>query len=270
MRKSERVIYITLIDFLLQLLFLGVVLWVIFYVNNKPGNTANDDDWKRKYGEAQKEAEEWKRKYGEAQREAEEWKRKYEEELKRRLAGNGLNDAPPQISLKEAKGFTFAKGEYKLNNAAVKKFKEEIVPKIEENVGKYQINLVEVIGHTDGTEIKDRGNCTPSNLMDKKLEEEAVKPFIDNEKAAADICYRSNVELGILRALEIVKLLKEVKQSDPSKFKDIKIDTGFRAASSGQLIDPTGKFSDGKQRISQDELRRVEIRLTRVRDEIDQ
>ena len=126
-------------------------------------------------------------------------------------------------------------------------------------IEKYGINLIEVIGHTDGQPVK-RG----SKQMDSALESMAVQPYDPNRIPNA--VQGSNTDLGLLRALEVVKLLKHL--CNQGKLKPINSDTGFRAYSSGQLTLPDGRLSNGQSRKEEPDRRRIEIRLTRLGDRI--
>jgi len=64
----------------------------------------------------------------------------------------------------------------------------------------------------------------------------------------------------------VVKLLKHLHSL--GKLKQINPDTGFRAYSSGQLTMPDGSLSNGQNRKDEPDRRRIEIRLTRLGDRI--
>ena len=168
-------------------------------------------------------------------------------------------DAPPHIILSETQGFFFDSGSSKLSLEFREKLENDVVAHIQLAIEKYGINLIEVIGHTDGQPVK-RG----SKQMDSALESMAVQPYDPNRIPNA--VQGSNTDLGLLRALEVVKLLKHL--CNQGKLKPINSDTGFRAYSSGQLTLPDGRLSNGQSRKEEPDRRRIEIRLTRLGDRI--
>ena len=152
--------------------------------------------------------------------------------------------------------FQFEKGEATLPKDLKNFIESDIVPKIEETFQNYDIDTIEVIGHTDGQPIKN----TSSNL-DKFINKVATgsEPL---EKLQAG----SNADLGLMRALAVVQELQNKKEQ--GKLLQIlaqkKLDYGkiFRVYSAGQLIKdghfaPYNPYSDTGRR-------RIEIRFTKL------
>lgn len=172
----------------------------------------------------------------------------------------GGNDAPPYIELGSAtKDFSFASGSAKLSVEFQTKLTNQVVRDIQAHINKYHINLIEVIGHTDSVPSK-----SGTRQMDEKVESIAAKSF--TEMHLPEPVQGSNTDLGMLRALEVVKLLKHLSRQ--GKLTGIDPDTGFRAYSSGQLTMPDGRLANGEEKTENASRRRIEIRLTRLGDKI--
>src|SRR5439155_5607418 len=57
---------------------------------------------------------------------------------------------PFAIPLKETSGFNFESGKADLSPEFKNNFRKDILPKISKYFEQYEVNLIEVIGHTDG------------------------------------------------------------------------------------------------------------------------
>jgi hypothetical protein len=178
---------------------------------------------------------------------------------KQAAAAGGKSDAPPHIVLSETKGFSFPSGSYQLSLEFRDKLEKDVVAHIQQAIDRYGIDLIEVIGHTDGVPVK-RG----SGEIDSALEGMAGEAYAPDRPARA--VQGSNADLGMLRAWEVVKFLKHLRAQ--GKLAAINPDTGFRAYSSGQLTQVDGKLSDGRSRGDDPARRRIEIRLTRLGERI--
>jgi hypothetical protein len=120
----------------------------------------------------------------------------------------------------------------------------ELAPRIDTIVREYQVDVVEVIGHTDGQAIAEG-----SSNLDLNLENVASAT-----QDIANLKPGSNADLGLMRALSVIQVL----QKNP-RLKGLK----FRAYSSAQLTLPDGSFSP-VNRVSDPSRRRIEIRFTRL------
>jgi hypothetical protein len=120
----------------------------------------------------------------------------------------------------------------------------ELAPQIDTIVREYQVDVVEVIGHTDGQAIAEG-----SSNLDLNLENVASAT-----QDIANLKPGSNADLGLMRALSVIQAL----QKNP-RLKGLK----FRAYSSAQLTLPDGSFSP-VNRVSDPSRRRIEIRFTRL------
>jgi flagellar motor protein MotB len=137
-----------------------------------------------------------------------------------------------------------------------------ILKEIESNINQIEnsnkkVDVIEVIGHTDGEEVGSLkcDNQRGGNL-DKKLEEVA-----NRNRNIAILCPGSNADLGLMRALAVVKELQNVqRQKKSGVFKRLK----FRAYSAAQLLLPDDQGFAPPDRKSNPQRRRIEIRFTQL------
>ncbi|NES18977.1 MAG: flagellar motor protein [Symploca sp. SIO3E6] len=163
----------------------------------------------------------------------------------------------PIIIFPETGKHNFELGKATLSEDFKENIQTNIVPQIENkfenNPG--AINTIEVIGHTDGKPIKDN----KSNL-DKNIYQ-----LITDQVKIEELQAGSNADLGLLRAIAVVKELKKIKKEGKGlKILDnLEKDKVFRAYSAGQLTDDDGTFA--KSDDSDDPTRRrIEIRFTKL------
>ncbi|MBS3028279.1 MAG: flagellar motor protein [Dolichospermum sp. DET50] len=157
-------------------------------------------------------------------------------------------DAPPIIIIKDQGDYRFASGSAEIPSKMSIYILQQIVPEIENRTKQYGINVVEIIGHTDG---QPNGKVT-SNL-DVNLEK-----VINGTLPIGKLQSGSNADLGIMRALSVVKVLRDI-QKQQNRLQGL----SFRAYSAAQLILPNGQFADiaRKEDVTR---RRIEIRFTRL------
>ncbi len=158
------------------------------------------------------------------------------------LIGKGLNEKPPLIRLSEKESFRFQTGRYELTpqfRAAL----DRKLPEIRRQIQRYDINTVEVIGHTDG-------QPSPGiSTVDRQL-----SAFGDG-RLPASIQAGSNTDLGLLRALAVAHHLQR-------QLADLALPIRFQAYSASSLLDlegslvPAGDADDPARR-------RIELRFTR-------
>jgi flagellar motor protein MotB len=156
-----------------------------------------------------------------------------------------LRDKPPIINLPETLGFSFNTGQAQLSERFENRLKNDIVSKLREIKNKHNVNVIEVIGHTDG--VIAGGN---SNL----------DGMLENAVARGDISglrYGSNADLGLMRALAVAFFLR--KQPELRGVK-------FRVYSAAQLILADGKLTNQPNRTKDDARRRIELRFTHLED----
>ncbi|WP_413992424.1 hypothetical protein ACMDCR_10205 [Labrys okinawensis] len=158
--------------------------------------------------------------------------------------GLGEHDWPPIINLSEASGYSFAVGKADLTPSFQSKLKTSVIDQVADIVSRYNVDIVEVIGHTDEQTVNNR----ISNL-DGKLISASDGSFPIDGLTPAD-----NAGLGMARAVSVASILR----SDP-KLKGVTV----LPLSAAQMIMPGDKSADGTAKGNVKERRRIEIRVRR-------
>ncbi|OKH22285.1 flagellar motor protein [Chroogloeocystis siderophila 5.2 s.c.1] len=153
---------------------------------------------------------------------------------------------PPILVIEDEGAYRFASGSAEIPPIMNAYIKNKIVPEIERNTKEYQINVVEIIGHTDG-----QGNGSAASNLDQNLEKVANASIPVSQLKAG-----SNADLGLMRALAVVRVLHDVQAK--GQLKGLK----FKAYSAAQLILPDGNFASVNRKPDATR-RRIEIRFTR-------
>ena len=158
-----------------------------------------------------------------------------------------LKSAPPVVVIENSGEFQFTSGSANLPSSLKNYIQTELVGKIEQITEARGIYVVEVIGHTDG-----QVNFNGVSNLDQNLENVAL-----GNEPISELKPGSNADLGLMRALEVVKQLQEIQNQGRL--------TGleFRAYSAAQLLLPDGKFSK-VQRKPDAKRRRIEIRFSPI------
>lgn len=156
-----------------------------------------------------------------------------------------LKSAPPVVVIQDSGGFQFDSGSAILPNDLKKYITLDLVDRIEKISQQRSLYVVEIIGHTDGQINFSNGN------LDQQLEEVAQgKLPVESLKAG------SNADLGLMRALEVVKQLQTV-QEQTGRLEGVQ----FRAYSAAQLQLPSGDFAPANRNPNANR-RRIEIRFS--------
>ena len=158
---------------------------------------------------------------------------------------NKLKSAPPVVVIENSGEYQFTSGSAELPLALKNYIRTGLVDRIEQITNARGIYVVEIIGHTDG-QVNLRGE---SNL-DEYLENVAL-----GTKPISNLKPGSNADLGLMRALEVVKQLREMQQQ--GRLPELE----FRAYSAAQLFLPSGDFAS-VQRKPNAQRRRIEIRFS--------
>lgn len=159
-------------------------------------------------------------------------------------AGDGAILSPmPGINLSEAGGYYFRSGSAELTSEFQQKLGTSISDQIADNLSRYQVDVIEVIGHTDEQPLAR----TSSNLdktfidvLDSKLPITALEP--------AD-----NAGLGLARAMAVANILKANPKLSQATVLPM---------SAAQLILPGDTVTAG-QAGNVEARRRIEIRIRR-------
>lgn len=156
---------------------------------------------------------------------------------------------PPFFNLDEAGGYYFESGSAELRPQFRQNLIDIVIPLLETSLSDYDVDVIEVIGHTD--EVRMRGF---SNL-DESLIAASIGHFDINRLGFAD-----NSGLAMARAVSVVQVLR----SDP-RLSGVTI----LPLSGAQMIVPVDTAADGSQNSSDERRRRIEIRLRRSTAEIE-
>ena len=156
-----------------------------------------------------------------------------------------LKSAPPVVVIQDSGGYQFDSGSAKLPKNLKNYITMDLVDRIERISQQRNLYVVEIIGHTDGQVNFGSGN------LDRQLEEVAQgKQPVDSLKPG------SNADLGLMRALEVVKQLQTIQQQT-GRLEGVQ----FHAYSAAQIQLPTGEFSPANREPDASR-RRIEIRFS--------
>ena len=161
----------------------------------------------------------------------------------------GAREDPPIIRMSEEKAsFRFELGSAEVSPQYRQAIETIIVPQLEVSLRECgNCDAIEVVGHTDGVHVSKRYS---------QLDEKVAVSFASGK--VEGVLPGSNIDLGMLRALAILKILRESR--DEGRLKGV---TYFFPYSAGQMIlldESLAKDDVGKD---ERERRRIEIRLLR-------
>ena len=148
---------------------------------------------------------------------------------------------PPFFSLSEAGGYFFDSGKATLRPEFERNLRSEVIPMLSKSIADYDVDVVEVIGHTD--EVPMSGN---SNL-DASLIHASV-----GRAPIASLRSTDNAGLAMARAVAVVQQLR----ADP-RLQGLSI----LPLSGAQMIVPVDSVADGTAQGDDQRRRRIEIRL---------
>jgi flagellar motor protein MotB len=151
-----------------------------------------------------------------------------------------LQSASPIVINEKSGKFKFKSGSAELTPQLKEYILTEILPEIQAIVREREIDFIQVIGHTDGQK-----NERSSNL-DLSLESVAK-----GSQFVSKLNPGSNADLGLMRALAVVRELEKTGSLNNVK---------FRAYSAAQLYLPSGKLAP-IDRNADENRRRIEIRF---------
>ncbi|MDY6805874.1 MAG: hypothetical protein SXA11_19005 [Cyanobacteriota bacterium] len=152
--------------------------------------------------------------------------------------------SPPVIVIRDSQERRFESGSAALSGGLESFIEEDLVGQIENFAKEYEGYVVEVIGHTDG-----QVNIGAASNLDLALERVA-----NGSEPVSTLQGGSNADLGLMRALAVVKQLQENPRLK-------KLGLKFRAYSAAQLYTPGGDYA-GVNRNPEESRRRIEVRFT--------
>jgi flagellar motor protein MotB len=156
---------------------------------------------------------------------------------------------PPFFNLSEAGGNYFDSGKATLRPEFRENLELKVVPRLVETIRDYDIDVIEVIGHTDEVPMIGQSNLDAQLIL-------ASTGRID----IGQLQSTDNAGLAIARAVAVVQILRA-----DQRLKGIAI----LPLSAAQMIVPIDKVADGTAAESNQSRRRIEIRLRRSTQEDD-
>lgn len=150
---------------------------------------------------------------------------------------------PPFFSLSEAGGYFFDSGKATLRPEFDRNLRGEVIPMLAKSVADYDVDVVEVIGHTDEVPMSGSSNLD-SSLIAASVGRSPISGLRSTDNAG----------LAMARAVAVVHVLR----SDP-RLRNVAI----LPLSGAQMIVPVDKVADGSARGDDQRRRRIEIRMRR-------
>jgi flagellar motor protein MotB len=149
---------------------------------------------------------------------------------------------PPIINLSEAGGYFFATGSAELTPNFATELRTVVVDRLLTIADSYDVDVIEVIGHTDEQPVNGRA----SNL------DRALSTVTSGGSGAGILQWADNAGLGLARALSVVERLS----ADP-RLRNFRI----LPLSAAQLIGTDGRLTHWDNHGDVRERRRIEIRM---------
>jgi flagellar motor protein MotB len=106
---------------------------------------------------------------------------------------------PPIIALSDADGYQFKTGSAELGPSFLAKLSYDIPAEIFDNIKKYDVDVIEVVGHTDEQ---------PLSLRQSNLDRD-LPSVLNNEAGVASLVPADNAGLGLARAVSVVSVLRQ-------------------------------------------------------------
>jgi flagellar motor protein MotB len=148
---------------------------------------------------------------------------------------------PPFFSLSEAGGYFFDSGKATLRPEFAKNLRSQVIPMLAKSVSDYDVDVIEVIGHTDEVPMSGDSN------LDSALIQASVGRVPVGALRSTD-----NAGLAMARAVAVVQQLR----ADP-RLRNVAI----LPLSGAQMIVPVDKVANGTAKGDDQRRRRIEIRL---------
>ncbi|AWI58512.1 OmpA family protein [Sinorhizobium fredii] len=164
-------------------------------------------------------------------------------EMEQKQADAKPHQWPPIINLSEAGGYFFRSGSAELTPEFEDKLTGAIADQIAQNLEQYQVDIIEVIGHTDEQPI----SRTVSNLDQSYID------VLKGKKPVASVLPADNAGLGLARAIAVANVLKADKKL---------VGATILPMSAAQLVLPGDTLTKG-QAGNVESRRRIEIRIRR-------
>lgn len=148
---------------------------------------------------------------------------------------------PPFFSLSEAGGYFFDSGKATLRPEFERNLRDKIIPMLASSIAEYDVDVVEVIGHTDEVPMSGASN------LDANLIAASTNGFPISGLKSTD-----NAGLAMARAVAVVRILRADK-----RLKGVTI----LPLSGAQMVVPVDRMADGSAKGGDQRRRRIEMRL---------
>jgi flagellar motor protein MotB len=155
------------------------------------------------------------------------------------------NDWPPMIRLSEADGHYFSLGKAGLSPEFEAYLIKEVVPALVERIKKYDVDVIEVVGHTDQVPMNGLPSTLDADLRDALV---GIVP-VDN------LVPGDNAGLGIARAVAVARVLLNDNRLNGIQILPL---SGAQLTTLDERLD-----TDPKGDANVRERRRIEIRMRR-------
>lgn len=149
---------------------------------------------------------------------------------------------PPIITLSEADGFHFGRGSAELSPEFSRTLTDTVPSKIIDIIKQFDVDIIEVVGHTDEQPVSQRQSNLDRNLA----------PVLKNSLGITSLTPADNAGLGLARAVAVVSVLLKSEQLAGYKLIPLSAAQLVNIDESLALAEPAGDVQ---------ERRRIEIRL---------
>lgn len=166
-----------------------------------------------------------------------------ESELSKFQKTSKPHEWPPIISLSEASGYYFRSGSAELTDKFTVDLNGSISTQIADNLKRYGVDIVEVIGHTD-----EQPLARPNSNMDK-----LSIGVVSSKTPITELVPADNAGLGLARAISVANILRANSALEAVTILPL---------SAAQLVLPGDKLTTG-QAGNVESRRRIEIRIRR-------
>lgn len=156
--------------------------------------------------------------------------------------GSGTHDWPPIINLSEAGGYNFDSGSAVLSAQFIDVLGGQVVDELVDRLDQYDVDIIEVIGHTDEQPIATR----PSNL------DEALPGVMSDGTDIRTLVAADNAGLGLARAVSVARILSADERLQGYTILPL---------SAAQLIEAGDRLTNWTSGGNVKERRRIEIRV---------
>ena len=165
--------------------------------------------------------------------------------LERGKTGAGGHQWPPIITMSEAGGYYFESGSAELSPSFRETLVSQTPAKILDYIRKYDVDVIEVVGHTDERPI---GFRPAGSNLDRDL-----TSVLRNDNVVASLVPADNAGLGLARAVSVVSVLRQSPLLAPYKLIPL---SGAQLVNTDETLALGGGMGGDIQ-----ERRRIEIRL---------